>query len=195
MPVARARVSQTGKISDFTTLKSRASGAVQGTLGVGECGNICFGHVPVAVRQGKRRDAVATGEARPRRFAAGQSNYIRLYLYSGKLILAATYLRRLDSMAVAFGRALQHWRMFVLLSAQHLSVGLRRPSRGRVCGGTLRAMARIAPARPATPHSTNKPYFFSIFYLLFVFSKEIRNKGEAGSQAGRQSEPRILRSA
>ena len=94
MPVARARVSRTGKLSDFTTLTSRASGAVQGTLGVGGCGDICFGHVPVAVRQGQRRDAVATGEEQLGRLAATKSKYIRLYLYSGKLILAATYLRR-----------------------------------------------------------------------------------------------------
>jgi hypothetical protein len=30
--------------------------------GVGGCGYICFGQVLVAVRQGQRRDAVATGE-------------------------------------------------------------------------------------------------------------------------------------
>jgi hypothetical protein len=37
-------------------------GAVQSTLGVGGCGNICFGHVLVAVDQGQRRDNAATGE-------------------------------------------------------------------------------------------------------------------------------------
>jgi hypothetical protein len=36
--------------------------AVQSTLGVGGCGNICFGHVLVAIRQGQRRDTAATGE-------------------------------------------------------------------------------------------------------------------------------------
>jgi hypothetical protein len=64
-----------------------------------ECGparsrNICFGHVPVSVRQGQCLDAVATGEERLGRWAAGKSKCIRLYLYNGKLILAATYLRR-----------------------------------------------------------------------------------------------------
>jgi hypothetical protein len=92
--VARARVSRTEKFSDFTILTSRASGAVQSTLGVGWCGNISAGHVLVAVRQSQRRDAVATGEEQLGRCAGRKSKYIRLYLYSGKLILAATYLRR-----------------------------------------------------------------------------------------------------
>jgi hypothetical protein len=55
------------------------------TLGVGGCGNIYFGHVLVAVRQGQRRDAVATGKERLGRCSAEQSKYIRLYLYSSKL--------------------------------------------------------------------------------------------------------------
>jgi len=42
MPVARSRVSRTGKISDFTTLTSRAFGAAQSTLGVGGCGQGIF---------------------------------------------------------------------------------------------------------------------------------------------------------
>jgi hypothetical protein len=37
------------------------------------------------------------------------------------------------------------------LAVLHLGVGLRRPCRGQTCGGMLGAMARIAPARPATP--------------------------------------------
>jgi hypothetical protein len=80
MQVARARVSRTEKLSNFTTLTSRALGAVQSTLRVGGCGNIFFGQVPVAVRQDQRRDAAATGEERLCRCAAGQSKYIRLYL-------------------------------------------------------------------------------------------------------------------
>jgi hypothetical protein len=38
--------------------------------------------------------AVATGEEQLGKFTAGKSKYIRLHLYSGKLILAATYHRR-----------------------------------------------------------------------------------------------------
>jgi hypothetical protein len=53
-------------------------------MGVGGCGNIFFGHVLVAVRQGQRRDAVETGKEQLGRFAARKSKYIRLYLYSGK---------------------------------------------------------------------------------------------------------------
>jgi hypothetical protein len=78
---------------------------VQSTLGVGGCGNICFGHVLVALRQGQRRDTIATGEERFGRCTAGQIKYILLYLYSGKLILAAMYLRRVcvDGRSVAAG--------------------------------------------------------------------------------------------
>jgi hypothetical protein len=54
-------------------------GAVQSTLGVGGCGNICFGHVLVAVRQGQRRNTVGTGEEQFGKCAAGQSKYIWLY--------------------------------------------------------------------------------------------------------------------
>jgi hypothetical protein len=50
-------------------------GAVQSTLGVGGCGNICFGHLLVAVRQVQRRDTVATGEEQLGRYAAGQIKY------------------------------------------------------------------------------------------------------------------------
>jgi hypothetical protein len=47
-------------------------------LGVGWCGNICFGYVLVAVRQGQRRDAVATGKEQLGRCAARKSKYILL---------------------------------------------------------------------------------------------------------------------
>ena len=76
MPEARSRVSRTGKRSDFTNRNSRALGAVQRTLGVGGCGNICFGHVLVALRQGQRRDTVATGEERFGRCTAGKIKYV-----------------------------------------------------------------------------------------------------------------------
>jgi hypothetical protein len=39
---------------------------------------------------------------------------------------------------------------------QNLGVGLRRPCRGQACGSMLGAMARIAPALPATQRSTTK---------------------------------------
>ena len=64
--------------------------------------NICFGHVLVAVFQGQRRDAVATGEERHGRCTAGQSKYIRLYRYSGKLALAAMGLRRVRVVGRSF---------------------------------------------------------------------------------------------
>jgi hypothetical protein len=92
-PVERALVSRTGKSSDFTTLTSRAMGAVQRALGVGGCGNICFGHVLVSGRRSLRREVAGTGEGQLGRFAARKTKYIRLYLYSGKLILAATRVK------------------------------------------------------------------------------------------------------
>jgi hypothetical protein len=78
---------------------------------VGGCGNICFGYVLFEVRQGQRRDAVATEEEQLGRFEAKTSKYIRLYLYSGKLILATTYLRRVfvDGLSLEAGAlALTH---------------------------------------------------------------------------------------
>jgi len=72
---------------------------------VGGCGNICFGHVLVAVRQGQRRGAAATGEEQLGRCAARKNKDIRLYVYSGLFILAATYLRRVfaDGRSLAAG--------------------------------------------------------------------------------------------
>jgi hypothetical protein len=54
-------------------------------------------------------------------------------------------------MAVALRRALQYCRMFIPLApaAQNLGVGLRRPSRGKVCGSKLGSMTRIAPPQPS----------------------------------------------
>jgi hypothetical protein len=68
----------------FTTPASRDLGEVQRTLGVGGCGNIFFGHVLVAVRQGQSRDAAATVKEQLGRFSARKSEYIWLYLYGGK---------------------------------------------------------------------------------------------------------------
>jgi hypothetical protein len=90
-------------------------GAVQSTLGVGECGNICFGQLLVAIRRGQRRDAVATGEKQLGRCLAWKSKYIRLYLYSGKFIIAAAYLRQVfvDGRSFAAGApALTHVFMY-----------------------------------------------------------------------------------
>jgi hypothetical protein len=125
MLVARARVSRTGKYNDFTTLTFRDLGGVQSTLGV------------------QRRDAVATGEEQLGRCAARKSKYIRLYMYSVKLILAATYLRRVfvDGRSFAAGApALAHVSMYRWRLRHKISA-----SRGQVCGGMLGTMSRIAP--------------------------------------------------
>jgi hypothetical protein len=51
-------------------------------------------HVLVAVRKVQRLNAASAGEKQLGGFAARKIKYIRLYLYSSKLSLAATYLRR-----------------------------------------------------------------------------------------------------
>jgi hypothetical protein len=80
---------------------------VQNKLGLGGWDNIFFGHVLVAVRRGQRTDAVATEENQLGRCAARKIKYIRLYMSSGKLILAVKYLRRLlvDGRSVETGAA------------------------------------------------------------------------------------------
>jgi hypothetical protein len=100
--MGKISVSRTGKISGFATPTFRALGTAQRTLGVVQSRNICLGHVLVAVRIGQRRDAVATGEDRHGRCAAGQGKYIRLYRYSGKLALAAMNLRRVREVGRSF---------------------------------------------------------------------------------------------
>jgi hypothetical protein len=69
--------------------------------------NICFGHVPVAVRQGQRCDAEAIGEERHGRCAAGMITHIRLYRYSGKLALAPMHLRRARVVGRSFAAGAQ----------------------------------------------------------------------------------------
>jgi hypothetical protein len=70
------------------------------------------------------------------------------------LTLAAMYLRRVRVAGSSFAAALAHSSTVatpLAPTAQNLGVGLRRPCRGKRCGGVLGAMARIAPTRPATP--------------------------------------------
>jgi hypothetical protein len=62
MPVACARVSRTGKLRGFVTPTSFWHRAKHAGCGRVRSRQTFFGHVPVAVRQGQRRDAVATGE-------------------------------------------------------------------------------------------------------------------------------------
>jgi hypothetical protein len=112
----------------------------------------------------------------------------RLYLFSGKVTLAAVYHRRVRVVCRSFaagasplahvctvvtppapaaqnfsvglgdslrGRQNHHLghssKPITLPATQNLCVDLRRPCRGHNCGGMLGAMARIAPARLATP--------------------------------------------
>jgi hypothetical protein len=115
--------------------------------------SICFGHVIIAVYQGRRRrDAVAAREEQRGTFTAGQSKYYRLYVGSGKLVLTAMCLWRVGVVGRTFAAALTHVSTAATPpapAAKQLGVGLQWPCRGQTCGDMLEAMARIAPARMA----------------------------------------------
>jgi hypothetical protein len=72
----------------------------------------------------------------------------RLYRHIGKLTLAAIYLRRGRVAGRSFSAGAQPLTHVCTVGAcgKKLGVGLRRPYRGKSCGGMLEAMARIAPA-------------------------------------------------
>jgi hypothetical protein len=115
--------------------------------------NICFGHVPVAVRQGQRGDAVATGEERHSRFSAGKSIYPASsvqWQVSPRADVPSTSSSRWP---LLFGgrsttdTSLYRWR---LRQKKTFGVGLRCSCRGQTFGGMLGAMARIAPAGGTT---------------------------------------------
>jgi hypothetical protein len=60
----------------------------------------------IALRQGRhRRDAIAAGEEKNGRCAAGMSKYYRLRMGSGKLVLAAVYLRRVRVIGRSYAAA------------------------------------------------------------------------------------------
>jgi len=134
---------------------------VQNTLDVGGCGNVGYGHVLVAVHQGQRRDAVATGEEQLGSFAAKKSKYTRLYLYSGKLILAVMYLRRVfvDGRSLAAGAPAQTRVCTVGACDTKPQHGPPAALPGQVCGGIPRAMARIAPSQPNEAMAPIAPRF------------------------------------
>jgi hypothetical protein len=81
------------------------------------------------------------------RCVAEKSKYYRLYLYSGRLTLAAICLLRVRVVGRIYEAALTHVYKAVSLpapAAQDVGVGLRRPCRGQACSGVLGAMARIS---------------------------------------------------
>jgi hypothetical protein len=180
MTGARARVTRTGKLSGFATIISRAVGTLYNTRRVwavavakylfwpnSHCSSFCQGQ--------QRRDDVAAVEEQLGRCSAGQRKYCRLYLYSGKLTLAAMYLKRVRVVGCGFAVGappLTHVLTVLTPPApatQNLTVGLRRPLRGQTCGVMLGAMARNAPVRSAMPCSTTAlslcRFFFRIPHL------------------------------
>jgi hypothetical protein len=128
---------------------------------------------------GRRRDALAAREEQLGRCAAEQSKYYRLYLHSFKLAFAAIYHRRVRVACPGFAAAPTHDSTVLALSgpaAKKLGVGLRRPCRGQTLGFMLGALARVAPARLATP-----PNGLANTYLrnrpAFINSASMRNLG------------------
>jgi hypothetical protein len=64
----------------------------------------------IAIRQDQqRRDAAAVGEEQHGRCTAGKSKYYRLYVNSGKLVLAAMYLRRVRAVGRSYAAAPTHF--------------------------------------------------------------------------------------
>jgi hypothetical protein len=71
--------------------------------------NVCFGHLPIAVRRGRQRhDAVAAEEEQLGRRAAEQSKYLGLSLHGGYLNFAAILLRRAQVAGRSFAAAPKH---------------------------------------------------------------------------------------
>ena len=145
-----------------------------------ECGrvrsrNICFGHMPVAVRQGKRRDAAATGEEQNGRCAAGKSKYIRLHPYSGKLALALMNLRRARVAGHTFAASAQPLTQFVPLApavknnSAWASGGPAGGGHVAACLGRRRALSQRAARRevqkpkPPIVWASNRSAKFQIF--------------------------------
>jgi hypothetical protein len=77
------------------------------------------------------------------------------------LILAATYFRRVfvDGRSFAAGAPALTHVCTVGACGTKLGVGLRRPCRGKVCGGMLWAMSRIAPPQPREAMARIAPRF------------------------------------
>jgi hypothetical protein len=85
------------------------------------------------------------------------------------------YLRRVRVAGRTFAAALAHVQTVFTPpapAAQNLGVGLWRPCRGQTCGGVFGVIARIAPARPATPNS----YFSSLYAISKKYFPEDAKK-------------------
>ena len=95
-----ARVIPNGKMKSFyhSDLPSCRRRAKRAGCARARSRNICFGTATLPQQEKKQLG----------RYEAGQSKYYRLYLYSGKVALAAMYLGESESMAAALRRALQH---------------------------------------------------------------------------------------
>jgi hypothetical protein len=84
-------------------------GAVQSTLDVGGCGNTCFGHVLVAVRQ--KASGATLSQQEKKDSADVQRGRVNISGFICKVLSKSSRRRTFDefeSMAVALRRALQH---------------------------------------------------------------------------------------
>jgi hypothetical protein len=85
----------------------------------------------------RRRDAAAAGEEQLGRCTAEQSKYYRLYLYRGKLTLAAIYLRRVRVADLIFAATLTHFFKVVEINIVAAFVVNSEPHNG------ARALVRV----------------------------------------------------
>jgi hypothetical protein len=135
--------------------------------------HFCFGHVPVAVRQGQRRDTAATGGEQLGRFEAEKSTYIRYYLYSGKLALAPMHRRRARVVGRSFAAgapALTHVHTVGACGKKNSVRASGGPAGGRrvtACSGRWRALPEQAARRKY--RSPNRHVGFKSFRKISNF--------------------------
>jgi hypothetical protein len=137
--------------------------------------NICFGHVPIAVCQGRqRRDAATAGEAQLGRCTAGR-------LYHTRRCICGELESLADSSTVGAPPPARVWSVVKppAPAKRNLGVGHRRPSWGQTCGGMLGTMVRTAPARSATRPTTT---LFSAEPAISCFLQKFESgpRGELG---------------
>ena len=143
----------------LTNLPSCVRRAKRAGCGQMRSQNICFGHVLFAVRQSQQRgDAAVAGEEQLGRCVSLQRQYCRLYLYSGILLRGDIPSPSSSRWPYFRGSADACFMSCYATCACGKNPWCRPPAAlpGQACGGVLRAAARSAPARLATPRSTIK---------------------------------------
>jgi hypothetical protein len=117
--------------------------------------------VLIAVRQSRqRRDAAAAREEQLGRSTAGLSKYYRLYLYSGKIILAAMYLLRVRVAGRSFAAALANHPTVVTSHAPAAQISVR------ASGGSKRSRRSEEEEQFGRCTAEKIKYYRSIFTVV-----------------------------